>query len=259
MRRRTGHVVAVAGLAVAALGGAVWAVGPIDGAADAPHTVAVRVDPPVPTPALVLGDSALAALNWIPAAREAVQGFDDTLDLKACRRLYYPSCASPAPTTAYEALAAHGRGFEVLVISVGYNDLASMTATSFEQVVGRARQLGYRQIVWWTLRAVDSGFAGRNAVIRQEVATGEYPDVVIADWDSYTADRPQWFVNDGVHYRPIAAWAAADYLSRKVAFLEGRPCPAPTAPDAVPQDPCPDPDATGPTAAIESLYPIGGA
>jgi hypothetical protein len=146
----------------------------------------------------------------------------------------------------------------MLVISVGYNDLASMTATSFENVVGRARTLGYRQIVWWTMRAVDSGFAGRNAVIRQQLATGKYPDVVLADWDRYTASRAHWFVSDGVHYRVAGAWAAADYMSRKMAFLEGRACPAPIAPGAVPQDPCPDPDATGPVAAIESLYPIGG-
>lgn len=260
MRRPPAPVVALVGFVVAILlGGAAWAVGPIDTAADTPQAVAVRVHPPVPTRALVLGDSALAALNWVPAAREAVQGFDDTLDLRACRRLYFPSCASPPPPTAYEAIGAHGPGFAVLVVSVGYNDLASMTASSFEHVVGRARELGYRQIVWLTLRAVDSGFAARNAVVREELATGNYPDVVLADWDRYTADRPQWFVGDGVHFRPIGAWAVADYLSRKMAFLEQRPCPEPTSPGAATQDPCPDPDETGPIAAIESLYPIGSA
>lgn len=255
MKFRT--LVPVCAFAIAAACSAALAVGPIDGVADTPHAVAVRVQPPLPTRALVLGDSALAALNWVPGAREAVQGFDATLDLRACRRLYYPSCANPAPPTAYEALAAHGRGFTVLVISVGYNDLASMTATSFEQVVARARQLGYTRIVWWTLRAVDNGYAGRNAVIRDELASGKYPDVVLADWDRYTANRSQWFVSDGVHYQPIAAWAAADYLTRKMAFLEHRQCPAPTQPGAAPQDPCPDPDVTGPIAAIASLYPIG--
>jgi hypothetical protein len=259
MTRRPAPLVALVAFAVAALGGAAIAVGPIDRAADAPHAVAVRVDAPVPTPTLVLGDSALAALNWVPAARQAVLGFDDTLDLRACRRLYYPSCASPPPPTAYETIGNYGPGFAVLVVAVGYNDLASMTKTSFEQVVGRARQLGYRQIVWWTLRAVDNGFAARNAVIRDELATGKYPDVVIADWDRYTANRTQWFVADGVHFRPIGAWAAADYLSRKMAFLEQRPCPAPTSPGAAPQAPCPDPDATGPIADIAALYPIGGA
>ena len=82
---------------------------------------------------------------------------------------------------------------------------------------------------------------------------------MLADWDRYTADRPQWFVGDGVHFRPIGAWAVADYLSRKMAFLEQRPCPEPTWPGAATQDPCPDPDETGPIAAIESLYPIGSA
>ena len=258
MTSRLAPVAAILGMVVTALSGVAWAVGPIGSAADT-HAVAVRVDPPVPARALVLGDSAIAALNWVPAAREAVQGFDATLDLRACRRLYYPSCASPPPPTAYEALALHGPGFEVLVISVGYNDLAGMTATSFEKVVARARDLGYRQIVWWTLRAVDNGFAARNAVIRDELATGKYPDVVIADWDRYTSNRPQWFVADGVHFSPIGAWAAADYLSRKMAFLEQRPCPAPTSPGAAPQVPCPDPDLTGPIADIAALYPIGGA
>jgi hypothetical protein len=255
---KTRNVLALCAFAVAALGGAVIAIGPIDGAADVPHAVAVRVDPPVPTRTLVLGDSALAALNWVPTARQAVQGFDDTLDLRACRRLFYPSCATPPPPTAYEALATHGPGFEVLVVDVGYNDLAAMTKTSFEAVVGRARQLGYRPIVWWTLRAVDSGFAARNTVIRDELATGKYPDVVLADWNRYTVNRPQWFVADGVHFQAITAWVAADYLSRKMAFLEHRVCPAPTSPGALPQNPCPDPDVTGPIADIAALYPVGG-
>jgi hypothetical protein len=173
--------------------------------------------------------------------------------------LYFRSCASPAPPTAYESVGAHGPGFAVLVVAVGYNDLAEVTASSFERVVERAREMGYRRIVWWTLRAVDRGFASRNTVIRAELASGRFPDVVLADWDRYTTGVPQWFTDDGVHFRPIGAWAAADYMSRKLAFLEQRPCPAPLAPDAAPQTPCPDPDVTGPIAAIELLYPVGGA
>jgi hypothetical protein len=46
-------------------------------------------------------------------------------------------------------------------------------------------------------------------------------------------------------------------VSRKLAFLDGRPCPAPfVAGDVVP-DPCPDPDAVGPIVDIRSLYPVG--
>ena len=42
-----------------------------------------------------------------------------------------------------------------------------------------------------------------------------------------------------------------------MAFLEGRACPMPTSPTATPQNPCPDPDVTGPIADIAALYTIG--
>jgi hypothetical protein len=42
-----------------------------------------------------------------------------------------------------------------------------------------------------------------------------------------------------------------------MAFLDERSCPFPVAPDQPVQDPCPDPDDTGPIADIEGLYPIG--
>jgi hypothetical protein len=221
-----------------------------------PTRLAARLRPHSPT--LVIGDSALAALTWAPGARNAVVAYDVTFDLRACRRLYRPSCASPAPTTAYEALELHGPGFDTLVVAVGYNDLAAFTAEGFEAVVGRARALGYSRIVWFTLRG-GSSFEQRNQVVRDLLASGGYPDVVLADWDTYTATRPDWFVSDGVHFRVTGAWAAADYLTRKLAHLDRRICPVPHHPGAPAPDPCPDPDITGPVSDLESLYPIVGA
>jgi hypothetical protein len=81
--------------------------------------------------------------------------------------------------------------------------------------------------------------------------------VVLADWNAYTAHKQDWFVTDGVHYRQLGAWGASDYLSRKMAFLDGRACPMPIERDASPQNPCPDPDVTGPIANISALYPVG--
>lgn len=255
---------------VLAFGGAVSAaVVRIDRAAGGPRDLAVRVDPP--RPAVVIGDSAIAALRWVPGADNAIIGFDHTLDLESCRRLLSPSCRGRegrTPPTAYQALANHGDDFEVLVIATGYNDGTAGYADAFRAIVDRARSFGYQQIVWWTLRSdvdyVSPGsvgyhetFAENNRVVRELLATGDYPDVVLADWGGYTAGRPEWFVTDGVHYRAVGAWAASDYLSRKMAFLEERPCPMPTTPDGTPQNPCPDPDVTGPQADIEALYPIG--
>jgi hypothetical protein len=241
----------------------------IDRAAEQPTFTAVRLDPP--RPAVVIGDSAISALRWVPGADNAIIGFDHTLDLESCRRLLAPSCRGRegrTPSTAYEALGFHGDNYEVLVVATGYNDGTSGYGTAFQAIVGRARALGYQQIVWWSLRSdvdyVSPGavgnhetFARNNEVIEQLLASGQYPDVVLADWGSYTADRAEWFVTDGVHYRAVGAWAASDYLSRKMAFLDERPCPMPVTPDAPRQDPCPDPDVTGPVADIEALYPIG--
>ncbi len=231
--------------------------------------IAIRVNPP--RPAVVIGDSAIAALRWVPGADNAVLGFRHTLDLESCRRLVATSCSGREgrrPPTLYQALLDHGQDYNVLVVATGYNDGTSVFADSFVQIVERARELGYVQIVWWTLRSdvdyVSPGsvgnhrtFAVNNQTVRDLLATGDYPDVVLADWDSYTQERPEWFVTDGVHYRAVGAWAASDYLSRKMAFLEGRRCPMPISPDEPTQFPCPDPDVTGPQADIEALYPVG--
>jgi hypothetical protein len=269
MIKRRNVVIGLGALAIVATAGAAYAAGSINGAAGVPSRVAVRVDPP--TPAIVIGDSAISALRWVPGADNAVIGFEHTLDLESCRRLYLASCRGRegrTPLNVYEALTEHGRKYKIVVIATGYNEGSATMAMSFQNIVQRARELGYKQIVWWTLRSdvdyVAPGsvanhvtFAQSNQIVRDLLATGAYPDVVLADWNAYTAHKQDWFVTDGVHYRQIGAWAASDYLSRKMAFLERRPCPMPTTPGAAPQNPCPDPDVTGPIADIAALYPIG--
>lgn len=267
MSQRVRFAVGVVAFFAAMVGVAAGAT--IGGEAGTVDEVAVRVDPPRPT--VVIGDSAIAALRWVPGADNAVVGFTHTLDLESCRRLWVTSCRGREgrrPPSVYEALPQHAALHNVLVVATGYNDGASVFAESFQRIVDRARSLGFKQIVWWTLRSdvdyVSPGsvgnhqtFAVNNQTLRDLIATGDYPDVVLADWGGYSADMPEWFVTDGVHYRAVGAWAAADYLSRKIAFLEQRRCPMPVAPDEPTQFPCPDPDVTGPQADIEALYPVG--
>lgn len=266
-RHRSAAIVVALVLGIA--GAASAAITRVGGAAAEPSASAVRVDPP--RPAVVIGDSAISALRWVPGADNAVIGFDHTLDLESCRRLLATSCRGRegrTPPTAFEALGTHGDKYEVLVVATGYNDGTAGYADAFRAIVERARSFGYQQVVWWTLRSdvdyVSPGsignhrtFAQNNQVIRDLLATGDYPDVVLADWGGYTADKAEWFVTDGVHYRAVGAWAASDYLSRKMAFLEHRGCPMPLTPGEQPQNPCPDPDVTGPIADVEALYPIG--
>lgn len=238
-------------------------------AADVPTEQAERIAPP--DRAVVIGDSAIAALRWVPGADNAVVGFTHTLDLESCRRLVATSCfgrEGRRPPTLLSALDDHASVHRTLVVATGYNDAESGFADSVETVLARARQLGFDRIVWWTLRSdVDyvspsaignhETFAANNAVLRALTAGDDHPDVVLADWDRYTADVPEWFVTDGVHYRQVGAWGAADYLTRKMAYLDGRACPFPNRPNEEPDDPCPDPDSTGPITDIEALYPVG--
>jgi hypothetical protein len=53
----------------------------IHGAADVPTERANRFDSP--TPVVVIGDSAIAALRWVPGADNAIIGFEHTLDLES--------------------------------------------------------------------------------------------------------------------------------------------------------------------------------
>lgn len=258
-----------AALATGALVGVAAATDDIRGAADVPAEPAERIDPP--DRAVVVGDSAIAALRWVPGADNAIVGFGHTLDLESCRRLFFESCRGREqrkPPTLYEAMDFHAGKYSTLIVATGYNDGPSSFDTSFTAIVDKARVQGFERILWFTLRSdvdyVSPGsignhetFAQHNAVLRDLLATGEYPEVVLADWGAYTADKAEWFVTDGVHYRQVGAWGASDYISRKMAFLDGRACPFATAPNEEPQNPCPDPDVTGPITDIEALYPIG--
>ncbi|MEO6652178.1 MAG: hypothetical protein ABIP17_05910 [Ilumatobacteraceae bacterium] len=101
--------------------------------------------------------------------------------------------------------------------------------------------------------------ARRDGIVRivlREIV-GTYPEMVIADWSTYNRDRPEWFAPDGIHLRRAGPWAVGDYISRKTASLDDRPCPQPVRPGKTASNPCPDPDTTGPIADLDALYPIG--
>ncbi|MDW3216192.1 MAG: peptidoglycan-binding protein [Ilumatobacteraceae bacterium] len=271
MRRRplVRRVAVLAALTSGALVGVAVAADGIDGAAETPTQAAIRLDPP--DRAVVIGDSAIAALRWVPGADNAIVGFGHTLDLESCRRLFLSSCIGREqrrPPTLYDAMDFHAGKYGTLVVATGYNDGPEAFDASFRAVVDKARLQGFDRIVWFTLRSdvdyVSPGsvgnhevFAENNASLHDLLATGDFPDVVLADWGGYTAELSHWFVTDGVHYRQIGAWGASDYLSRKMAFLDGRACPFAVDPSREPENPCPDPDVTGPVADIEALYPIG--
>jgi hypothetical protein len=237
---------------------------------------AVIVTPPNPPGSpgatLVIGDSAIAGLRWVVGARSALRGTNFTLDLESCRRLIGTSCLGREgrrPDTALEALTAQGRGFHTLIVATGYNDWAANFALAFDQIVVEAHCLGIERIVWMAYRVDvsyvspddagnDGTFRSNNVVLAEKLATGAYPDVFVADFNAYTRSVPEWFVADGLHYRRLGAWGVADYLTRKMAYLDHRACPFPFARGEVAASPCPDPDTIGPSD-IAALFPVSVA
>lgn len=230
---------------------------------------AVRLQKTLPRGALLISDSAWLSFR-LYGAMDSIQGFQHTLALASCRRRVATSCTNYngfVPITMYEELDDHPDGYDTLIVATGYNDSDFNFATDVDDIAALARSHGYQRIVWLTLRANvsytspdDSGFGAvferGNTKLKQIAASGTYPELVVADWATFARDQHSWFASDGIHLRTSGSYAAGDYVSRKIAFLDERPCPLPTRAGAVPIDPCPDPDVQGPVVDLGSLYPI---
>ncbi len=220
---------------------------------------------PPPTTALLVGDSSLAGVRWYGQSTAALQGFVAVLDAESCRRLSTPSCIGRedrAPSNAVEAILSHRMWFDTVVVQVGYNDWFDDFPAMLGEVMNAARARGARHVVWMTYR--DSGTASsetakrayraNNVALAAVAASGAHPDLVVADWNAYTATvANQWFVSDGVHFTLAGAYGAADYIARWVAHLAGASCPQPRTLGGAVDDPCPAPDGHAPPDVM-ALY-----
>jgi hypothetical protein len=61
---------------------------------------------------------------------------------------------------------------------------------------------------------------------------------------------------DGVHLRTRGAFGLADYISRWIAHLDGRACPAPLDPGGALHNPCPNPNTMRRVPDIRGLYGV---
>jgi hypothetical protein len=209
---------------------------------------------------LMISDSAFAGIRWT-GTLSLLQGAAWDARLESCRRLIGVSCRGRdgyAPPTAVTELSRVAAGaHRILFVATGYNDWSGLFPSGVEAVMSRARAKGIDRVVWLTYREqvgyVSPGgvsnqatFAANNRHLVSVLASGRYPELVIADWNSYSRRRPTWLTADGVHLTAAGAPEAAKYLSRKLAFLERRPCPAAVGGATTPGGWCADPDVTGP-------------
>jgi hypothetical protein len=193
----------------------------------------------VPNNVLFISDSSFAGIRWSGNLGELV-GSNFTARLESCRRLIGASCLGRegyAPPTALSTLRYTPGVFNTLVIGTGYNDSRYVFESAFEQIMEASRARGITQVIWLTYRtevtytspgAISNAnlFRSHNAILYAKAGSGLFPELHLADWDTYSSARTDWVTYDGVHMQSAGARAVSRYISNIVASLDRRPCPA---------------------------------
>jgi hypothetical protein len=166
----------------------------------------------------LIDDSVADGLEHNPVALDRLnRDFTLNLQTQGCRRLATRSCTivgEPAPPANVVTLAKRlgPRLGRVVVVATGYNDDPYHFDRDFDKVMRTLDNEGVRRVVWLTLREAKSAYVVSNADI--EVEPKEWPTLRVADWNSYSAGRPDWFEADGVHLTPAGSTALAVFIHR---------------------------------------------
>lgn len=173
----------------------------------------------------IVADSVGGALVWMGEARAILErGIDLDLEIAACRKIASIGCVyrGGRPPSALDVIrtrpAALGR---VVVIKVGYNDLAVDYPDAIDRVLRALEARGVERVVWVTLREVRESYAAMNAAIVR--AAKRWPGLRVADWSAAGKGHEEWF-SDGVHMSLEGGEAFARFLRPIVLDACGAPC-----------------------------------
>lgn len=109
----------------------------------------------------------------------------------------------------------------------GYNDPGYRFDEGVDAIVREARAQGIRKVIWLTMRTADVTyvspeyesdaytFRDNNRILLQN-AVQHRGYLQIADWATYSANRPDWFGPDGVHYSESGGYAVTTYIRNRV-------------------------------------------
>jgi peptidoglycan hydrolase-like protein with peptidoglycan-binding domain len=144
--------------------------------------------------------------------------------------------------TALEAMRADGFVPDCLVISLGTNMFPARNEARYydEWIVTMMDAIGPAPRVLWVNvfreqdRDIDAGF--NDALVRLQ---RRYPNLKVADWESYIEERTDWLAGDGVHvgvagYKERARWIATEVHAQLQGGGPTRPPGAPCALVTVP-------------------------
>ena len=234
---------------------------------------AQRQTPPMRS-ATIISDSAMAGVRW-NGALGGFRGFNADDRLQSCRRLVARSCNGREgfrPLTALNEVRAlqPAQPTDVLIIAVGYNDWNVGFDWQSRLVLDAARAKSFSTVAWVTYRELvgytlpsdsdisQSNYASMNAELRAIVASGDYPELRLWDLDGFTRGVAGWFASDGVHETRRGSWGVADWISRHMAALDGRPCPMPWTRTFTQDQICPNPDPLAYVRGWPDLYGLYG-
>lgn len=223
-----------------------------------------------------LGDSVSAAMRWTDeinssnsaaTARFDILGtsYDQLWALESCRRLVSTSCSSrtgrytserPVPVSVLPLMQTTlaGKLGQAVVISAGYDD-ASIT-TAIEQIMAEATAQGVIRVFWLTYRIDPS----RNYPYKQYylqhnqdlvAAAQRWPNLVVLDWNAYSAGQTGWVTSDGIHLTATGASAMASFIKLAIDSSGLFTCAGVTA--------GPGPTTTLAPSAVEAAVPSGSA
>ena len=200
------------------------------GATDTSIDVTARsVSPHVPRVTMIT-DSVGGVLYWVTSAREELaEGLDFHLETRACRKLVSLGCYAyeGTPPSTLETIQELGPEIgSIVVVDVGYNDLADSYADGIDTIMTALIASGVQHVIWVTLEEAQGTWAQINVHIR--AAPARWPSLVVADWAAASAGQPDWFA-DGVHMNGLGGTAFARFLRPVVLETCGTACVPPPA------------------------------
>jgi hypothetical protein len=177
----------------------------------------------------MITDSVGGVLFWVKdAAADLGDGLDFRLEARSCRKLVDPGCfaVDGNPPSALETIRTLGQELgTTIVVDVGYNDLAQSYGENLDTVMQAALDAGAEHVVWVTLEELQGTWSESNLQIK--AAQKRWPQLTVADWASFSADKP-WFP-DGPHMGYEGAQNFAHFLRPIILQACGAPCAQPPA------------------------------
>jgi hypothetical protein len=182
------------------------ALGLLAGAAPARAQVPAGVDPRL----FVIGDSVLLG------ARDAIVGRMAGWQVSVYAQEGLSTLGAASIVNASRASIG-----EVVVVALGNNDMGNPT-TFGQRVDGVMQAIGpVHRVIWVNLR----DFASWTPALNQQLtlATGRWPNLVIADWSTRATPDPSLVYGDGLHLTPAGQAAMADLIAAQVnAYVQSR-------------------------------------